>query len=158
MNNLAIFFREFSLPRILIPFGIAATFVGIFILITSLKNQNYVETEAVVINTVLYEEAHTDSNGDYVEATYTVYIKYSVNGTEYDDILGELSGYSIGDKVKIYYNPNNPKEITQSKSIIIPIIIIVIGCGTLTFGIISGINAMKKYKKLKEQEKGWENE
>ena len=158
MNKLATFFRESSLPRFLIPFGLLAIIMGVYVLITSIKNQNYIETEAVVSNAILYQDAYTDDNGDYVEATYTIYIKYSVNGTEYEENIGELSGYKIGDKMTIYYNPDDPKDITQSKNIIIPIVIIVVGCGALTYGVISGINAVKKHKKLKEQEKGWKNE
>ena len=122
------------------------------------KNQNYIETEAVVTRTELVEEAHTDAEGNNVEATYNVYVKYTVNENEYETLLGELSGYKEGESVKIFYNPENPKEITQTKSLIIPIIMIVAGLGAFVGGIISGMNTIKRMKKMKEQEKGWANE
>ena len=55
------------------------------------------------------------------------------------------------------YNPKNPNEITQVKSLILPIAIILAGIAALTGGIVSGVNAVKRYQKMKDQEKGWEN-
>ena len=57
----------------------------------------------------------------------------------------------------IYYNPADPNEITQTKSLIVPIIIIAVGIAALVGGILSAVNAVKKYGKMKEQEKEWTN-
>ena len=57
-----------------------------------------------------------------------------------------------------YYNPKDPSQVTMTKSLILPIIIIVAGIASLVGGIISAVKAIKRYKDMKEQEKGWENE
>ena len=158
MNKLFTFFRESQTARFLIFCGIVLTVFGIIIFIINIKNQNYIKVEAVVSKTELVEEAHIDVDGNTVETTYKVYVKYTVDGIEYNEVLGELSGYKQGQKTTIYYNPDNPSEITQSNSLILPIILTVGGLATFVGGIVSGVNAIKKHKKMKEQEKGWANE
>ena len=151
MNKAATFFRESMVARFFIPAGLIFMVVGIIILIINIKNSNYIETEAVVSKTELAQEAYTDEDGNYVDATYKVYVKYTVDGKEYETELGE------GKKLTIYYNPSDPNQITQSKSLILPLIMIIAGIASLVAGIISGVNAIKRYNKMKEQEKGWAN-
>ena len=159
MNKLFTFFRESMTARFLIPLGIILMVFGAFMFIINNKNQNYIKVEAVVSKTELVEEEHTNIDGNTVEATYRVYVKYNVDGTEYEEELGELSGkYEIGKKINIYYNPKDPSQITQTISLVLPIVIIVGGLAALIGGIISGLNAVKRYNKMKEQEKGWANE
>ena len=156
MNKLFTFFRESQTARFLIPLGLMLTIFGVVIFTINSKNQNYIGVEATVSKAELVEEAHTDIDGNSVEATYKVFVKYTVDGKEYDEELGELSGtYKKDEKMTIYYNPDNPKEITQTKSLIIPIIMVVGGISALVGGIISGVNAIKRQKKMKEQEKEW---
>ena len=157
MNKAATFFRESMLARFFIPAGLIFMVVGIIILIINIKNSNYIETEAVVSKTELAQEAYTDEDGNYVDATYKVYVKYTVDGKEYETELGELSGYKEGKKLTIYYNPSDPNQITQSKSLILPLIMIIAGIASLVAGIMSGVNSIKRYNKMKEQEKGWAN-
>ena len=106
----------------------------------------------------LSQEEYTDIDGNRVDATYNVTVKYTVDGKEYDAKLDDVSEYNVGDKMKIYYNPKDPSQITQTKSLIIPIVIVVAGIISLVGGIMSGLNAIKRYKKMKEQERGWNNE
>ena len=106
--------------------------------------------------TELVEPEHTDIDGNTVEATYKVFVKYTVDGKEYNEELGDLSGtYRINEKMTIYYNPDDPSQITQTKSKIIPIVMIALGCVSLVGGIVSGVNSIKNYKKMNDQEKGW---
>ena len=158
MNKLIIFFRESQVARFLIPMGIILITFGIVMFLINIKNQNYIKTEAIVTRTELVEDAHTDADGTIIAATYKVYVKYTVDNFEYENELGELSGYKEGKKVTIYYNPENPNEITESKSLILPIIIIISGLAAFIGGIVSGNNAIKKLKAMKEKEKGWNNE
>ena len=58
----------------------------------------------------------------------------------------------------IYYNPEDPSLITQTKSLIIPLIMGIAGIASSVFGIISGIGAVRRYQKMKDQEKEWANE
>lgn len=158
MNKIFTFFRESQTARFLIPVGLITVIFGIAMFIINSQNQNYIKIDAIVSKTELAEEAYTDADGNLVEATYKVFVKYTIDGNEYEQELGQLSGYNKGDKITIYYNPENPSQITQTKSLVIPIVITSIGMIALFSGIISGSNAIKRYKKMSEQEKGWANE
>ena len=158
MNKLFTFFRESQTARFLIPVGIAVAVFGVIMFVINTKNQDYIKVDAVVTKAELVEEAYIDANGDHVDATYDVYVKYTVDGNNYETLLGTLPGYKKGDKLSIYYNPENPNEITQTKSLILPLVLIVAGLAAFIGGIVSGVNAIKKYNKMKEQEKGWANE
>ena len=158
MNSLATFFRESRTARFFIPVGIILIAFGILVFIINSNNQNYIEVESTVTKVELYQESYIDANGDRVEALYDLTVKYTVNDVEYESILNALLKHEVGDKIKIYYNPENPNEITQTKSLILPLIIILVGIASLVGGIISAVNAVKRHKKMKEQEKGWTNE
>ena len=158
MNKLIVFFRESLVARALIPMGIILAVFGVIMFTINKDNQNFIKTEAVVSKTELVEEAHTDVDGEHVDATYKVFVKYTVDGKEYDVELGELSGYKKDQKVTIYYNPRDPSEITQSKSLVLPVILVVGGVASIVGGVISGVNVLKKQKKMKEQERSWKSE
>lgn len=158
MNKIATFFRESITARFFIPIGIILIVFGVIVFMINKGNQNYIKAEAVVSKTELAEEAHYDIDDNYVEATYTVYVKYTVDGKEYDEELGELSGYKKDQKITIYYNPQDPSQITQTKSLILPVVIVIAGIASLVGGVLSGYNAIKRVKKMKEQERSWANE
>ena len=158
MNKIATFFRESSIARFFIPLGIILIAFGTFMFIVNTKNQDYVETKAVISNVELAEEAYIDAEGNHVDATYDIKIKYTVDEKEYESELLGMPKYSKGESLTIYYNPSDPTQITQTKSLVIPVIMILGGIAALAGGIISGINAIKRYNKMKEQEKGWEND
>lgn len=157
MNSIATFFRESRIARFFIPAGIMLIIFGVLVFIINSKNQNYIETQATISKVEISQEAYTDADGNYVDATYDISVKYTVGGKDYEQVLGELPKYNIGDKMKIYYNPKDPSQITQTKSLILPIAIIVSGATSLVGGTISAFNAVKKHKALKTQEEGWEN-
>ena len=155
MNKIFIFMRESSLARTLIPIGLITIVFGVFMFIISSKNQNYIKTEATVSNVVEIENTYTiNDNESGVEKIYNVDLKYTVDSKEYDGTLDNVSKYNVGDKITIYYNPDDPSQITQTISLILPIIITAGGALALVGGIISGMNSIKKYKQMKEQEKG----
>lgn len=151
MNNIVTFFRESRTGRFLIPLGIILIVFSIFLFISNEQNKNYIPIEAIVSKTELYEEAYTDVDGNYVEATYTIYVKYTVNERKYDVKLGEFSGYKKGDKIKIAYNPENPEEITQQTGIILPIVMLIGGIVALIGGIVIFLKTIKNNKKENEQ-------
>ena len=157
MNKMSVFLRESSTARILIPIGIILIIFGVIMFFVNNSNKDYVKTEGTISNVVLAQEAYTDADGNEVEATYTVSVKYTVDGKEYDQVLGELPEDKIGEKITIYYNPNDPSRITQSKSMVIPVVITLGGIVAFVGGIISGINSYKRYKKMKNQEEEWKN-
>ena len=158
MNKFMYIMRESVLARFLIPAGIIFIVVGIIFFFAINNSQNYVETTSTISNVTLVEDAYTDTDGNRVEATYDIEVKYVVDGQEYKSTLPGMGKRNIGEKMKIYYNPDDPSQITQSKSLIIPIVMVVGGIASLVGGIISAKNAINRYKKMKEQEKGWANE
>ena len=158
MNNLATFFRESRTARFFIPAGLILFVFGIAVFVINSKNQDYVEVESTVSKVELYEEAYTDADGNYIEAQYNLIVEYTVNDKEYEAEINGQSKYEVGDKLIIYYNPGDPSQITQSKSVILPLVIIALGIASLVAGVLSAVNAIKRHKKMKEQEKGWTHE
>ena len=158
MNKLATFFRESITARFFIPAGLILIIFGIVVFVISLNNQNYVKIEATVTNVEETQETNVDDDGTNTTTVYNATVNYTVGGKEYTQTLDNVSKCKIGDKMDIYYNPKDPNQITQSKSLILPIVIIVAGIASLTGGIISAVNAVKRHKKMNEQERKWANE
>ena len=158
MNKIFNFLRESNTARFFIPVGLILIIFGIIMLVINIKNQNYIKTDSTVIDVKLTQEAYVDNEGNQVEAEYSATVKYMVDGKDYTDTLDNVGKYNIGDTITIYYNPSDPSQITQTKSIILPIVLIVGGIASFTGGIISAVNAVKRHKKMKEQERSWANE
>ena len=156
MNKFATFMRESGPARALIPIGLILIIFGIIAFSINNKNKNYIEVESTVTNVVVAEEGYTDTDGNYVETTYNVTVKYDVNDQSYEATLDNVGKYKNGDKIKIYYNPKDPNQITMTKSLLMPIILIIGGVVALFLGIVSAVNAIKKHGNMKEQEKKWE--
>ena len=158
MNKLAAFFRETSMGRILIGAGIILIVFGVVVRTFAKDNANYVKTDAVVTKTELFEEADEKNN---TEALYTVDVKYTVDGTEYEEEYGVFSGCKVGDQVTISYDPQNPSEIAQparsGSNKLEGYLYILAGIAALAAGIVSLARAAQKHKALKEQEKEWTN-
>ena len=70
-------------------------------------------------------------------------------------IMGEYNRSKHGNRITIYYDPADPSQITQTKSLIIPLIIIAAGIGACVGGIVSGVNAIRRYNNMKAQEREW---
>lgn len=155
MNKLAAFFRETSMGRILIGAGIILIVFGVVVRTFAKDNANYVKTDAVVTKTELFEEADEKNN---TEALYTVDVRYTVDGTEYEEEYGEFSGYKVGDHVTISYDPANPREIAQpGNNKLEAYLFILAGIAAIAAGILSLARAAQKHKALKQQEKEWTN-
>ena len=157
MNNIFTFFRETRTARFFIPLGIILIVFSIFFFIAGDHNKNYIETEATVSKAILVREATYDVNGNREEAMYDIFVKYTVDGKEYDNELGEMYEHKVGDKLKIIYNPENPNDISQPSSMILNIAMLIGGIASLVGGIISIINTVKRHKKMKGQEESWKD-
>ncbi len=158
MNKVATFFRESKTARFLIPLGIILIVFGIFFFISDNNNKNYVRTEAIVSKVELSREATYDIDGNREEAMYNIFVKYTVNGKEYDTELGEMYEHKVGDKITIVYNPDDPNQISSPPSLILNIALLLGGAAALVGGIISAVNSVKRYKKMNMQEESWKNE
>ena len=157
MNKIITIIRESALARFLIPAGVILIVFGVFFFSASKANQHYKQIEAQVTSVVLEEAASTDANGHRTEATYLLGLKYTVDGKEYEAELSGMSKREAGDKITIYYDPADPNMITQTKSLIIPLVIIAAGIGACVGGIVSGVNVIRRYKNMKAQEREWTN-
>ncbi len=158
MNKTFSFMRESSTARFFIPAGIILIIFGIFMFVINMNNQNYIKTKATVTDVEEKQETTEGSEGTETTTIYNVTLTYTVNGKEYTGTLDNVSKHKVGDKMDIFYDPKDPKKITQTKSLILPISIIAVGVASLVGGIISAVNAVKKHNKMKEQERSWANE
>ena len=158
MNKIFAFMRESSVARFFIPVGIILIVFSVILFVITSQNQDYIKIEATVIDVEEEEELNTDADGTYTTTVFNVKLRYTVNEKEYTQTLDNVAKQKVGDKMVIYYNPKDPNQITQTKTLILPIIIIVAGIASLTAGIISAVNAVKRHKKMKEQEGDWANE
>ncbi len=155
MNKIITIIRESALARFLIPAGIILIVFGVVFFGASKRNQHYKQTSAQVTSVTLEEAASTDVNGNRTEATYTLGIRYTVDGKEYENDLSGMSKREEGDRIAIYYDPDDPNMITQTKSLIIPLVIIAAGIGAVVAGIVSGVNVIRRYNRMKAQEREW---
>ena len=158
MNKMFTFMRESQTARFFIPAGLILIIFGIVVFVITLNNQNYVKIKATVANVEETQETNVDDGETNITTIYNAMVNYTIDGKEYTQTLDNVSKCKVGDKMDIYYNPKDPNQITQTKSIILPIVIIVAGITSLTGGIISAINAVKRHKNMKEQERSWANE
>ena len=155
MNKIITIIRESALARFLIPAGIILIVFGVVFFGASKRNQHYKQTSAQVTSVTLEEAASTDVNGNRTEATYTLGIRYTVDGKEYENDLSGMSKREAGDRIVIYYDPDDPNMITQTKSLIIPLVIIAAGIVAVVAGIVSGVNVIRRYNRMKAQEREW---
>ena len=157
MNKIFTFMRESSTARFFIPLGLILIAFGVIVLVINMKNHDYIITEATVSNVELIQEDYTGTDENHVDETYSVTVKYTVDGKDYNEKLDNVSKYNVGDKMTIYYNPKDPSQISQSNSFTLPIIMILGGIASLTGGLVSLVNVIKRHKKMKEQERSWTN-
>lgn len=156
MNKIISFLRDYALARFLIPVGIILIVFGIIVSGISNTRKDYPQTDAVVSKAELYEEAHTEGD-NHVDATYTIYVRYTVDGKEYEQELGVLPEMKPGTTVKIDYDPKDPTNISQPVGKILPIAMMAAGAAMLIGGIVSIIHTANKNKTLKKQEEEWQN-
>ena len=152
MNKLANFFRNNLVGRIVFSIGLLIVAFSFFTFASIEDAKYYNVAEATVSKAELYQDSYIDENHQQIKAGYTIYVKYLVNDTEYEEEYGIFPNYKVGDKIKICYNPINPSEISKPVSFLLPIVLLVIGIIVVIVGIISLIVAYKTDKALKIQQ------
>ena len=156
MNRLAKFLRDYSFARFFIPAGIILLVFGIVIFGITDKRKDYPQMEATVTSAELYEEAY-DEGDIHHDSTYRVFIKYTVDGKEYETEYGIVPQMKVGTTVKINYNPSDPADISEQTRFLLPIGMIAAGAASLTAGCISIYVTHNKNKVMRQQEEEWHN-
>lgn len=91
------------------------------------RNKEYVEDVGTI--TDFHKNTNEMRLKDYETEALSPVITYEVNGTKYDFIGNYYSTtMKVGDKIKIMYNQNNPKEATTKKGLNLAVVIL----GTFT--------------------------
>ena len=74
------------------------------------NRKTYLPTTGVITKIDIVYGTGADDNDEY-----HVFVKYSVDGTEYEEELGEYSaGMHEGDDVDLLYNPDNPRQLQKA--------------------------------------------
>ena len=128
---------RYVFPIVLLIGGIMFTITGISKLIAVAQYP----TATAIITDVEIEEGVGDESD-----SYTYFVKYSVEGTNYE---GELDSnkmsYEVGKTVTIRYNPENPEKIT-SMSAGTAIFVTAFGALLLFVGIGIGATVLRERK------------
>ena len=154
MNKIAKFFRDAGTARFFIPLGIILLIVCVFQYLTIERSKDFIETESVVTKTELVQDEYYDGENHH-DAIYKIFVKYTVDGKEYEVEYSELPNIKVGDKIKIAYNPADPTDIVQASSMLWVAVFGLGGIASLIFSAYSIVKVVKKNKKLKLQEEGW---
>ena len=101
-------------PLLLVIAGIA--FCGFGVYLAFFQNKGYAETEAVIER--IDEEYVGTAADEGPEYEYTVYVKYTVEGNEYHEILDSYqAGYKEGKTIKVFYDQADPSKVhAESKT------------------------------------------
>ena len=140
-NKFARFMRNTGPARFFVPLGVILIAVGIFLL--TLNTDSYLETVGKV--TEVYETRNQENS-----KVYDVSFTFTADGKEYTGVFGELTEeYKVGDEIKVFYNPEDPTQTTNSKlgGIVAPIMI-GLGALALVFGVFKTVKAFQKSKEL----------
>lgn len=122
--------------------GLIALGLGIYMLIDGYKLFERCTEEITATIVQIEKEAQYDEDYGTIEYYYPV-IEYKVNGEVYSGKSSsgfDVNKYKVGQKIKIFYNPNSIDEFIISKdktSSILGVLCIVGGIIFLTGGIIS---------------------
>lgn len=148
-NKLGRFFRNTQALSFCLVAGIALLVMGILFVVNA--PDHYEEATGTVTAIREYEEETTEPDtGTRFETHYEVSFVYRVRGTEYNNSFDYLTNdYKVGDKITVWYNPEKPDQISNTKNVFLfGIIMIVAGAGFLFLGIFLTVRAFKKSKRL----------
>ena len=140
-NKFARFMRNTGPARFFVPVGIVLIVFGIILL--SFNTDSYLETVGKV--TDVFETRNQENS-----KVYDVSFSFTADGKEYEGVFGELTEeYKVGDEIKVFYNPEDPTQTTNSKlgGIIAPIVI-GLGVLALAFGVFKTVKAFRNSKEL----------
>ena len=144
-NRFARIMRNTGPARFFLPVGIILIVVGIFLL--GANTDDYLETAGTVTSV----EESVDADGN---KTYDITFTYSAEGKTYTGMFPGLSEKSrVGDTVRVFYDPADPEKTTNSKTGLVPVIMIGLGLLGLAFGVFKTVQAFRKSRELDQTPK-----
>lgn len=87
--------------------GFAALGYGVYFLM--MDTSNWPQIEAVVTSS---EQSTSDDTGNY---TYNTYYEFEVDGVKYEASVNNYTEYAKGDRITVYYDPNDPSTTIMSQ-------------------------------------------
>ena len=84
LNKFAKMNRAYSLALFMLPAALILIVFGCISIGPVAQRLNYPQTEAIVTKAELYEEVYYDGNTHH-DATYTIFVKYTVDGQKYEE-------------------------------------------------------------------------
>lgn len=147
--------KKFKQNKFMLLFGATFLFAGTVLfaagLLMYMSNQNFkksaVQTESVITDINRYRNYNnTDSSGKY---TYEVSVAFTVDGVVYEGLINEWnSGMYIGQKITVFYNPDDPWDFRTDSSLIsfifIPLGLLCMLIGAIALILMIRKNAAKK--------------
>ena len=138
----------------IIIFIVSAGFIatGVFVLVDNSRyTKNGVPTEATITDI----HSYVDSNGD---TEHTVTVMFEVGGETYGGSLGVyVSGMKVGDKVEVFYMPDNPNDFGCPEYSVLPAVICFVAAAVIACFVVVPVVVSKakkaKLKRLKESGK-----
>lgn len=148
MDRIINFLRGYAFSKFFIPLGIILLVFTVVFFNSVTTRKGYPQTEATVSRVELFEEEHY-VDGTKHEATYTVFVKYTINGKQYEEEYGVVHKMDVGDIVKIDYNPDDPRDISQPHTIVLPIVFAAAGIIALAAGVLSAVMTASRNRALR---------
>jgi|GEM_PF-2332374 len=151
INRIAKFYSDYGAFFNFIIFGITGIVCGFVALSINNKRLDYPVIYADVTN------AEPAYKSDDVTKEYTLNIRYTVDGQDYEAVLYDMPEGSFGETTKIDYDPADPSQIGRHEAAWFPFIIIAIGVILAAVGVTGAVRSRKKNRQLKLQEEEWNN-
>ena len=138
MNNIL---KKFVLPLFALVIGIVFVVMGF---VDIKQSKSFPEIDVTV--TRVEKEISYDADNTMTEET-TVYVSYTVDGEEYEEIILNNASGSLkeGDKLTVHYNPEKPEYVTAATTTS-AIVKIALGAVAALAGVIIGLLAIIKGK------------
>ncbi|MBQ8904281.1 MAG: DUF3592 domain-containing protein [Oscillospiraceae bacterium] len=137
---------SFGIGGFFAVFGAIMLCFGIWSIIDGI---NFRKDAGQVTGVISHIESYRDTSlSDSSTKVHDVYVTYTVNGQEYERMLGYYdSSMYAGQEIEIFYNPENPEEI-KGKEGAINIVLPLFGLAFLAIGLAFVFSDRQKKKKM----------
>ena len=142
LNKYAKVMRNSGPARFFVPLGLILIIFGVILL--GMKTGGYVRTTGIV--TAVTPGVPDDNN----DPTYDVEFTYTAEDGKHTGSFSGLGGdYKEGDAIDVFYNPENPSQITNTKAgNFLGPVLLVVGALAIGFGVLKTVQAFRKSREL----------